>query len=204
MSSAIEQSSASSSGGEDTSPASSSSSSAPSGGYTGKATFSGQVGSSAGATSNSTEDAAANQGPPVEFNSTIKFTVNGTSAMLDLDTLSPFRYDPDTGARQNPAASRSGSYEAWFVGTGYSLNGKAAFRKGYPTEFFSYIGSTNLGYTSQTRTAEFKNASVNPGDSLGTMSDLSLASYKIEGPFSPAADLTFLNATFDIPITTQA
>lgn len=126
--------------------------------------------------------------------------------MLDLDTGSPFRLENSTGEgwRRTPQTLRSGTFIFRFVGIGYSLNGLAQFRPGFPTEDTTELGSTNTYYAFQKQMDATRYLELEPGGSLGSFKDMELTAYETAVPFGTGSDIIFYNATVDIPVLTQA
>lgn len=138
------------------------------------------------------------------FNSTVTFTLKSSSPMLNLDrnTQSPFGLDPETGYRTY-AQYFPADFTVNFVGVGYTING------------VSTLGSTLVGQSAPNPvlnqlykmplSEKVMREYWAPGEeNLGAMSDLDLRMYQVEAGWNSGANITFRNATIEIPIRTQA
>lgn len=131
------------------------------------------------------------------FNSTVAITVNATSPMID---LSLWRIDPNTGYRYYTDRS-SGVNSFHFVGVGYTLNGWARPRSTSPTadRLITWTRLFTLGRD------VFRSVGATAATpSLGEMKDLNLTAYYGKLTWGSNANLTFTNATFYLPVRTQA
>lgn len=156
------------------------------------------------ALSNETSDSAYN--PSIAgwpFNSTVTFTLDSLSPMLDLDVATPFRIDPKTGYRIYESYGGLGQMSLRFVGVGYSINGLSGMGR-TSNDPLEYQVSNKL-YKIPRAGRELRQ-SWTPGDhGLGATSDLDLRSYQVNASFGlGGSNVTFYNATIEVPIKTQA
>lgn len=136
--------------------------------------------------------------------------------MLDLDAgMAPFKIDEATGYRtyKNEALLIGASVSMSFVGVGFSMNGTAVVRPGSDPNFWppnrtdpAVIELFSIPFEGQQlRLTKDGSQLVNAGSKdLGDLSNLNLSSYILNLNFNNETDLTFHNATVQIPLRTQA
>lgn len=144
------------------------------------------------------------------FNSTVNVTVDGSSPMMVIDQADGFwRVESETGYRTHIADDHYGEIahpmiRFTFVGTGFTLRGSSKIHAGLgSTDVSNPPGELQLKTILPSGDA-LNSTQVSGQDGLGSMSGFNLSSYYPTLEFSYAADIQFHNATFDIPIRTQA
>lgn len=115
-----------------------------------------------------------------------------------------FRIDPNTGYRVYDVG-RSGGNPINFVGVGYGLNGTARYIPGFNTSESDGPGPAwNLLTTVKELQALQILPLVNSSSNLGEMNNLNLSRYAVQLTHGTGEYIEFHNATFHIPIRTQA
>lgn len=166
------------------------------------------------------------------FNSTVAITLNASAPMLDLDTVTAFKINPETGYREL-VGTRPGWFSLRFVGVGYRINGtlvkgtRQPISDGTPVigawnKLYMFKGSQDVQQSKNVSLVDdgpdvdeleisypnfptVRNHSVLDVDpDLGGMDDLDLRAYELDVIFSALTELSFHNATFHIPVKTQA
>lgn len=172
--------------------------------------------------SRATPVSGAPRADPKKFNTTIQVTLGTLSPMLDFDTVGPLSYNSSSGTRSGPEPPGEGRYTLSFIGSGYSLNGRAEQRYAdpnarpdhlgenclYNSKYFAYLGQVlpERVESSYERILTVRETSP-PEDTLGAlgaMSDLVPDTYNVRMNFTNGSALVFHNATLDIPVSTQA
>lgn len=143
------------------------------------------------------------------FNSTVAITLNSTSPMVNLeDPAFLWKLDPVTGYRTYGAEQRlhSGRMEVLrFVGVGYGMNGSAGFNaqhdfSGPPSLQSNYTGVNLVSAPGFHRSLNLTPDSPN----LGEMYNFNLSSYLVALTYPADVNISFHNATFHVPLKTQA
>lgn len=150
------------------------------------------------------------------FNSTVNITLDSTSPMIQMDQYGEsWTFDLDTGYREyvmdpeTPDTSGP-SLPFVFVGTGFSLQGVARQHPGTGSADVTAPPATvrlrtilpaedPLGKIKPLRSVQ-----VDGTEGLGALSNLDLSTYFPVVELEATTDAVFLNATFEIPIRTQA
>lgn len=140
------------------------------------------------------------------FNGTVTVTVGPWSGMMNLED--PLIWQPVNGgeSRQTPDIGPiPGRLGMSFVGTGYTLNGLCGWDEGAgPDKDFPSPATNKLRTIQTLEEPVLKEFDNNATDSIGSASNLGLTAYNLEVIHAPTAQLTFDNASIEIPVRTQA
>lgn len=143
------------------------------------------------------------------FNTTVDVTVDSWSGLVDVE--SPPWDVGDNGDRKSPLLKATTDaalprLNLFFVGVGYTLHGTGEWVDGGGPSESSPSPAHNILRTIQNGTKATDNIKNFWADdnTLGSVSRLSLAWYNLEVTYGKGAQLTFQNATIQIPLRTQA
>lgn len=140
------------------------------------------------------------------FNGSFAIDIPPSSPMLDLEDYDQLRnivYDEDKGYWTIVDSRRGSMFTLSWVGMDYTLNGFAEWIDP-STVSNGTVLANNERHQGIPGGPSMQNASVEPGNTLGTMEDLELAARFIEFHSSIGSTIGFHNASVQLPIRTQA